>query len=65
MYGRAKTRVANISTKKKWTHHRFLHRGPKKDVEQKHGVHRRNGPKKLETVFSAEKGYFHQEIRSK
>ena len=25
--------------KKRWTHHRFLHRGPKKAVEQEYDVH--------------------------
>ena len=33
---RAEIPVANIPTKKKWTHHKFLYRGPKKDVEQEY-----------------------------
>ena len=54
-----KISILRVMKKKKWTHPRFLHRGPKKAVEQDSDVHfDLTWAKKKETVFIAKNGYF-------
>ena len=54
-----KISILRVMKKKKWTHPRFLHRGPKKAVEQDSDVHfDLTWAKKKETGFSAKNSYF-------